>query len=99
MVTKLVMAPRKVVICDFCLLPADEYTMDSCAICGQDVCGRHKDAQQTEDGTLCPDCAKTYEIVEGSDDDNIVDGEPIAWGCVAIREKATGKSASHLWRR
>lgn len=85
-------------VCDFCKADRDDhYTFDECVICGRDVCGRHEDAQWTEDGSLCPECHSKYEIVHGSEGAEI-DGHPLEWGSVGIVEKSTGRNASHLWQ-
>ena len=69
-------------VCDFC---GTELSCSTpCAICGKDVCPEHE-KDWCEDGSLCPDCAKTHRM-ETED------------GCVAVIDRASGKAvnAPHL---
>ncbi len=77
---------KRLTQCDFCELDSDDHIIEECSKCEKDICYAHM-GQAEEDGVLCIDCSKLYEIYYPYEEDQ-ENGE---WGSVGLRDKKTGK--------
>lgn len=64
--------------CDFCDKDSETDTVYSCSKCRKDICDEHI-GQSTEDGLLCSECSRRYEIYEHPE------------GGVGMKDLQTGK--------